>query len=106
MKILINLIGEQPIPNLLPILHFKPEKTIVLHTQKTMSVANRLKKIVNNVELIKTEPYNFSYNLKKLRAAYNKNDEYIFNITGGTKIMSVAMFQFALETNSKVVYLE
>ncbi len=106
MKILINLIGEQPIPNLLPILHFKPDKTIVLHTQKTKSVANRLKKIVKNITFVQTEPYNFSNNLKKLKSVYQNNEEYIFNITGGTKIMSVALFQFALETNSKVVYLD
>lgn len=106
MKILINLIGEQPIPNLLPILHLKPDKTIVLHTHKTHVVAERLKKIIGIIQLVRTEPYSFTNNLKKLQAVFNNNDEYIFNITGGTKIMSVALFQFALETNSKVVYVD
>lgn len=106
MLILINLIGEQPIPNLLPILHFKPEKTIVLHTPKTRAVANRLKKIQINIQLVETKPYDYLNNIKKLQSVYNPENKYIFNITGGTKIMSAALFQFALETESKVIYID
>ncbi len=106
MKILINLIGEQPIPNLLPILHFKPDKTIVMHTQRTFAVALRLQKIVKNIELVSTKPFDFPENIKKLHSIYEDSGDYIFNITGGTKIMSVALFQFALEKKAKVVYLE
>jgi len=45
---LIILIGEQPIPNILPALFVKPKLNIILYSQKTESVANRIYKILNN----------------------------------------------------------
>lgn len=115
MKILVNLIGEQPIPNLLPILFLKPDKTIIIYTDKTIGVANRLINLIHSTTNIKTvlqkkkvDAYNIDTIIEKLDALYKNKavDEYIFNITGGTKLMSIGLFQFAIQNNSQVVYLQ
>jgi hypothetical protein len=106
MKILINLIGEQPIPNLLPILHLKPEKTIVLYSEKTAKVARRLKNIVKNCERFEVDAYSPNSIDNILDKIVNETDEFIFNITGGTKLMSVALFNFGMKFNSQIIYLK
>ncbi len=115
MKILFNLIGEQPIPNLLPILYLQPDETVILFTDKTFDVANRLIRVIKKSSNIKTIPKRLKINaydigsiLNTLSTAYkvSSNNEYIFNITGGTKLMSIGMFQFAVQNNGKVIYLK
>ncbi len=115
MKILVNLIGEQPIPNLLPALYLKPEKNIILYTDKTSSVAKRLHKIgimygerKTISQKRKIEAYNINSVINTLVEIFNtyQNDEIIFNITGGTKLMSIGMFNFAAKHKVPVVYLK
>ncbi len=115
MKTLINLIGEQPIPNLLPILYLQPDETIVLFTEKTFDVANRLIGVIEKSPNIKTIPkrlkidaYDIGSILTTLSIACKtlSKNEYIFNITGGTKLMSIGMFQYAVQNNGKVIYLK
>ena len=44
--ILLSLIGEQPIPNLLPILHFAPSSVALAYSDFTEEAAERLKKLL------------------------------------------------------------
>ena len=115
MKTLINLIGEQPIPNLLPVLHLKPTETFILYTDKTKNVGNRLINLLNkypecttDARKVKVDPYNFNSLINILTdiLSFNKTKEYIFNITGGTKLMSIALFQYAIQNNSEAIYLQ
>ena len=108
MKILINLIGEQPIPNLLPALFLKPDKIINLYTDRTTRHTERLQQILQNSENIKTSPYDFSdvFNRLEVEIAKHSDEELIFNISGGTKLMSIALFQFAVQNNSEAIYLQ
>ncbi|RKY82833.1 DUF1887 domain-containing protein, partial [candidate division KSB1 bacterium] len=34
-EIMFSFIGEQPIPNLLPVKHFKPSKVVMIYTELT-----------------------------------------------------------------------
>ncbi len=107
MKVLINLIGEQPIPNLLPILFFKPDKTIILYSEKTAKVARRIKRLSKaNCEKFEIDAYDLNSINEVLKNIVSKENDYIFNITGGTKLMSVALFNFAAQLNSQIVYLK
>ena len=106
MKILINLIGEQPIPNLLPILYLKPAKTIILYTATTEKTAKRIEKLTENCTKIIVEPYDIQKFKNTISNLINPNDEYFFNITGGTKIMSVALYEVALERKEEVIYFQ
>lgn len=42
----------------------------------------------------------------ELSNLFSREDEYVFNITGGTKPMSIATFGLAQEQGSPVVYLQ
>jgi len=106
MRVLINLIGEQPIPNLLPILFLKPDKTLFLYTTTTEKRAKSLNEIIPNSFIKEIDPYDFNYNLELLSNEFNEEDTFICNVTGGTKIMSQSLFQLALAYKSEIVYLQ
>ena len=42
----ISLIGEQPMPNLLPIRHLCPDAVGLVHTERTRAVAANLKTLL------------------------------------------------------------
>lgn len=106
MRIMINLIGEQPIPNLLPVLYLKPDKSLFLYTPTTEIRAKSLKEIVPNSFIKEIDPYDFKYNLELLSQEFNVKDIFICNVTGGTKIMSQSLFQLALAYKGEIVYLQ
>ncbi|EKV01099.1 hypothetical protein Lepto7375DRAFT_3242 [Leptolyngbya sp. PCC 7375] len=45
---MICLIGEQPVPNLLPILHCQPDEVILICISRTEPVKNNLTKVLRN----------------------------------------------------------
>lgn len=107
MTTLVNLIGEQTVPNIIPLLFLKPEKTILLHTEKTVSIAHRLRKIFPGCTMEEIDPYDFTSNMDKLDTLLNKTQgKIVYNITGGTKIMSIALFQHAVGSNSEAIYIQ
>lgn len=103
--ILVNLIGEQPIPNLLLIKYLKPTENLLLYSDTTENTAKRLERLVE-CKKIKIEPYDIDEIIKKIYPHLEVNQELIFNITGGTKIMSVALFKIALDKKANFVYLQ
>ncbi len=106
MRVLINLIGQQPIPNLLLPLFIKPDKNILLYTDTTEMVAARVNKLLNNSVKVKIEPYEFAKALEDIKSLTNNASEFLFNLTGGTKIMALAAYQVAKDNRSKFVYLQ
>jgi len=106
MKVLVNLIGEQSIPNILPAMFLKPDKNVILYTAKTKCVANRISNILSNCENVLISAYEFGEITNKISGITSSKDKYIFNITGGTKLMSLALFQFGVQNNSEIAYLQ
>lgn len=106
MRTLINLIGEQPFSNLLPIRYLKPDRTILLHTTKTEMVAQRVKLLVNNCIIRQVPAYDFTHLSNVFEAIVGTNEEFVFNLTGGTKIMALAAFASALRHGLNFVYLQ
>jgi len=112
-RVLILLIGEQPAPNLLPTQHLLPDTVVLVHTEKTNVIAQRLYDILTrkgfDVLQCKVEPYNLSAiqdNLQQFIKERFQGCEIIFNLTGGTKIMSLAGFLIALQLNVPFVYFQ
>lgn len=107
---LISLIGEQPIPNLLPIRHLKAAENLLVYTAKTEPVARRLRQIIsgrpNLAADLLAEPYNFDELRQKLAARLYGKQNVLFNLTGGTKMMSLAAFSLAAQFGFPFVYLE
>jgi len=105
--ILINLIGEQPIPNLIPILYFKPDRVINIFSNTTESVRRKIELIYPNSEPLNVDAYNFNEIKERIKGKIQGiSDSFLFNITGATKIMSLALYEVAKENKSDFIYLQ
>ena len=109
MKILINLIGGQPVPNYLAAKEIQPDKILNIYSSASDKIMERLNKILGIEQLpsLKVNPFDFNqiYN-SILDFAKNNNDEIVVNITGGTKIMSIAAFEVARQNSLKSIYID
>lgn len=110
MTTMIALIGEQPLPNLLPALHLVPDSVLLVHTGFTEKTACRLQAVLSqkgidtqSIEVDSVKTPNI-YNC--LKAAVGDGSDLIFNLTGGTKAMVLAANLVAQEQGSRVFYLE
>ena len=109
MKILINLIGGQPVPNYLAAKEIQPDKILNIYSSASDKVMESLNKILGIEQLppLKVNPFDFNqiYN-SLLDFAKNNNNEIVVNITGGTKIMSIAAFEVARQISLKSIYID
>ena len=106
MTILISLVGEQSMPILLPGRYLRPEKHILLHTDRTRPVAERLQRLMDDVSLQQVDAYALERTLSTLREIIPQTDELVINLTGGTKMMTLAAFALASERRAEVVYFQ
>ncbi len=108
MRVLIQLIGAQPLPNLLPPLHLKPDMTILVYTSRTKEVKQNIESIIGPCRSLPCDAYDIESLVEALRRelASQPEAELIFNLTGGTKAMVLAANQVALQQKAQIVYLE
>lgn len=113
MTVLISLIGEQPIPNLLPIKHFQPAATLAVYSDLTTRAAGRLEKLVAGTLgfwPLLVDAYDIQGVTQAVLAEIGRKSlrpgDLVFNITGGTKPMSLAAYLAAQALGSPVVYLQ
>jgi Holliday junction resolvase-like predicted endonuclease len=109
---LILLVGEQPLPNLLPTRHINPAMVVLVHTDRTKEIAKRLEGLLSaKKRLCQVEPYDLLKIEQTLQGFLSKQiaaSEYqlLFNLTGGTKPMSLAAFQVAAQRKAPFVYFQ
>ena len=104
---LISLVGEQPIPILLPELFLKPDCHYLLCTEKTENVADRLDKLCGTSEIILVSAYNFDLLRQNLEEKFRfEEGRWNFNLTGGTKMMALAAYSIAAEWQIPFIYIE
>ncbi len=111
MTIMVSLVGEQPIPNLLPVRHLQPEQVILVHTDFTKKTAERLCQLIKNkvtVTLLLVDAYDINQTQSKILEAARpfSPDDILINFTGGTKMMSLAAYQVAFELNAPIFYVQ
>src|SRR5690242_20449636 len=106
--LLLSLVGEQPIPNLLPHLYLHPEQTFLVYTDFSKTVALRLQKILPNALPIrlKASPYRLDQILAELETLCAGIEDLAFHVTGGTKPMALAAFSLAAQSARPVHYLK
>lgn len=108
--VMICLIGEQPTPNLLPIRACKPEEVCLVYTERTKAVGENLAKLLSQERHFQVQAYNVAKIYEELATFVGKQNwasqDLLFNITSGTKPMSLAAFQLARQLGSRFVYLE
>lgn len=117
MRTILSLLSEQPIPNLLFIRHIglPEDQHIFISTSqmeerfKSQNLAVVLGLLPENnraPRVVKVEPYNPENILSVLDeiVASTKTDEWIINITGGTKVMSQMVFTVFSEYQNATIY--
>lgn len=115
MTTMIALVGEQPLPNFLPVLHYKPDYVVLVYTTKTEPIYTNLKVILERekyiVHGVKTGPYDVGTITRELRQeletfSSSTRQTLLFNLTGGTKTMSFAAYQIAAQLKAPVIYFQ
>jgi hypothetical protein len=111
--ILISLIGEHPIPNLLPIRHQPPEIAVLVYSDFTEKAARRLGKLLPRgcqVELCPVSAYDIAAAKQQMLGLVATRGwgpaSLLFNLTGGTKPMSLAAYLVAAELRAPFLYLQ
>jgi hypothetical protein len=108
MKMLVQLVGSQPLPNVLTALYLQPNSTLLVYTPQTDAVRRRIESVVGPCQLICCDAYDIEGLVKQLQdvIVHYSESELVFNLTGGTKAMVLAANQVALQRNAQIVYLE
>jgi len=111
--VMICLVGEQPVPNLLPIRHCKPKQVVLVYSATTKRVSENLQRLLKGqFEVLGQEvpPYDIVEAQESL-AGYLcqqgwQGAELLFNLTGGTKPMALAAFLVAQEQGAPLIYFQ
>lgn len=114
----VCLVSREPMPNLLPILHFSPRSVILIATPEMHENANRLKAVIhqNKPQLaVDVEYLSSAYDYDAIvETMFNvlihvdkaaPEGEIVLNATGGTKLMVLAAVSVFTANNKKIFYL-
>ncbi len=109
----ISLIGEQPIPNLLPIRYQPPDVAVLVYTDRTEAAAGRLERLLPTAcEVVpcQVSAYDIREIVRALQALIEEHAwtaaELLFNLTGGTKAMALAAYLAAADCGAPFLYLQ
>lgn len=108
-KIHITLVGGQLIPVYQGIIEFECDLVVLVHTKETSNEATHLRNMIGaKVKLLEVKPVDLLDIHSKLSLLFvNQENEITVNITGGTKIMSLVLFQLASEhKNATPFYID
>jgi len=117
MKVLLCLLSDQHVPNLLSVHHYVPDQLVLIESAQMESrkVASHFLRALklgsldydarHHIEPLSAED-NLAAVRQALQRAYGKfpNGEWIANLTGGTKPMSIATYEFFKALGGKLVY--
>jgi len=107
MSKMLALVGEQPMPVLLPVKYIKPDKLYLLCTTTTEKVAKHLKSMIPNSEcMIIYDAYDIVELEKEISSNFQVDDSWIFNITGATKPMVIAAYNIARSHGISTIYFQ
>ena len=112
--LLLSLVGEQPIPNLLVARSLCPQSILWVCSQRTQSIAERLSPLLpptsQPLPPLVMPPYDVEEARKALGTSLQtytgEEDEFVLNLTGGTKPMTWAALSVAAERSLPFVYLQ
>jgi Card1-like, endonuclease domain len=118
MRVLLCLLSEQHVPNLLSVHHFRPERLLLVETEdmKRRGVGDHFLRALrvgglDYANRCEREPLAHEDALPEIRrvlqVAYGRHPtaEWIVNVTGGTKPMSIAAYQFFSVLNAETIYI-
>jgi hypothetical protein len=110
MNIHITLVGGQNLPIYNGILRSNPDKIIFIHSNKTLEQSRLISSIVGiESEFIEINPTNFKSISVKMESVVTiiLENKVSVNLTGGTKLMSLAAFSISMKNNiNDLFYLD
>ena len=114
MTTMIALVGGQPLPNFLPVQHYRPSDVVLIYTATTQQQYENLNLVLQgkaHVYGVETDPYDIAAIARTINEELANMTEVssqtlIFNLTGGTKTMSLAAYQIAQQHDASVIYLQ
>ncbi len=112
-RVLLNLVGEQPMPSLIPILQYRPGVVIFLYSDRT---APQVADVCAALELagmdatqcvkMRIYPARFIRSadvIPRILADY-PNAQFLFNLSGGTKLMALSLYR-AAQGRGDILYI-
>ena len=116
MKVLLCLVTDQHVPNLLSVHHFQPDRVVLVRSAKmakaTEFFLDALAIAQFPEERVDVLPLDDENNLASVRRclhhAFGKYPEadWIANVTGGLKPMSIAAYEFFKALDARIVYID
>lgn len=117
MSTMVALVGDQPLPNFIPLRHFSFDKVLLVYTKTKAEQFEKLEAVLKKepclVEIYTLETG--AYDIPDIAAALNEeltclhlpnSEQLVFNLTGGTKPMSLAAYQVAQLRNASMIYVQ
>lgn len=115
--ILVSLVSDQTIPNILAIDHFRPDELLFITTEE-MEKKKKVEAILKTLDELDLNYQDRSSRIqvredsildchKKIESWIEgkEDSEFIVNLTGGTKIMSISAYEFFKDYSSKMIYI-
>jgi hypothetical protein len=119
MTLLLCLLSDQHVPNLLSIHHFRPDRLVLVESSemKARSAADNFLAALaagglDYTDRVHVQPLSGSNSATAIRSALREAyasqpaGEWIANITGGTKPMSITAYEFFKALGARVVYID
>jgi hypothetical protein len=113
-KVLVSLVSEQTIPNVEFIKEHKNhfDRFLFITTEfmekpgktRTICILNGANISEVEPEIIKVKEDSISDIFRQLDLKINKEDDFIINLTGGTKMMSLAVYLYFKDITEKIYY--
>lgn len=107
----IAILGKEVLPIFYAIREYSSHIVYLLGTEENKEIANKLSNILEfigcEVFFCKVSAFDICQIIaecERIHTAYSPNDSFIYNITGGTKLMAIGAYIVAQKHNSKVVY--
>lgn len=116
MKALLCLVSDQHVPNLLSVHHFQPDRVVLIQSARMAKPTEYLLDALaialfprERVDVLNLEDENSLSSVRRcLHQAFGKFPEadWIANVTGGLKPMSIATYEFFKALDARIVYID
>ncbi len=108
-NVLISLVSDQTIPNLELIKEFEDhiDQYLFVHSEQTVNQMEWIVKAaqINQYQSIEVNAFDIGDIEEKLKMHSFPDDQYILNITGGTKVMILVFQEFFKNLGAKIFYV-
>jgi len=108
MKIYVALLGKEPVPIYYPIKMFEADVVYLIGTNENIELMSNLQTFLSplicNTKFVDAyKPIEVKEFCESLHSTH-PDDEFLYNLVGGTKPMSIAAFLVAYQYNARTIY--